>query len=229
MLKIIYNWINPSTRVGVRNSISKLFKFDLKDYNQDVPKMADKFEATYNLILEKEDETVKPEAPFLDALLTSTNKDFNIGIKTELTKWESGERIIFDDIKADAIVKYNNICERLKKDNKSFAGTSQPSSLSLNKDTNTDKAKIIALTTQLEQAQQLMSAFASNFSSGKQFAASATKSDGKRKPNIEEWRMKKTSGSKVERDGKWWYWCEHHKYPGYFDGLYVTHLCSKRC
>ena len=76
MLKLIYDRINPSTRVGVRNLISKLFKFDLKDYNHDVPKMANNFKATYNLILEREDETIKLEAPFFDALLASINKDF---------------------------------------------------------------------------------------------------------------------------------------------------------
>ena len=110
MLKIIYDWINPSTRVGVCNLISKLFKFDLKDYNQDVMKMTDDFKATYNLILEREDETVKPEAPFFDALLTSVNEYFNTAIKAELTKWESGVNF-FDNIKADAIVKYKNILE----------------------------------------------------------------------------------------------------------------------
>ena len=228
MLKLVYDRINPSTRVGVRNLISKLFKFNLKDYDQDVPKMADEFEATYNLILEKEDETVKPEAPFFDALLTSTNEDFNTGIKAKLTKWESGEKITFDDIKADAIVKYNNICERLKKNNQTFDGNSNHAPKSFSKDADSDKAKIIALTTQLEQAQkQLMNVYATNFNPSTQSSTSNFKGAGKRKPNIEEWRMKKTFGPKVERDGKWWYWCEHHKYPGYYDGLYVTHPPEK--
>ena len=39
--------------------------------------------------------------------------------------------------------------------------------------------------------------------------------------------MKKTFGPKFERDGKWWYWCEHHKFPGYYDRLYVTHPPKK--
>ena len=84
--------------------------------------MADVFKETYNLILEKEDKTVKPEAPFFDALLTSTNEDFTTGIKAELTKWESGSNITFGEIKADAIVKYNNICKRMKKKNRTFDG-----------------------------------------------------------------------------------------------------------
>ena len=120
MLEIIYDRINPLTCVGVRNFTSNIFKFDLKDYNQEVPKMVDAFEETYNLILEKEDETVKPEAPFFDALLTCTNKDFTTGIKADLTNWEISSNITFDEIKADAIVKYNNICKHLKKRNLTF-------------------------------------------------------------------------------------------------------------
>ena len=53
MLKSIYDRINHSTHVGVCNLISSLFRFNLNYYNQDVPKMVDAFEATYNLILEK--------------------------------------------------------------------------------------------------------------------------------------------------------------------------------
>jgi len=42
------------------------------------------------------------------------------------------------------------------------------------------------------------------------------------KLRIPEWRTEK-KGSKVDRDGKTWWWCPHHKAEGLFDGLYVTH------
>ena len=35
--------------------------------------------------------------------------------------------------------------------------------------------------------------------------------------------MKKTLGAKVFKDGKWYWWCEHNKWDGFYDGLYVTH------
>ena len=35
--------------------------------------------------------------------------------------------------------------------------------------------------------------------------------------------MKKTLGAKVFKDGKWYWWCDHHKWDGFYDGLYVTH------
>lgn len=28
---------------------------------------------------------------------------------------------------------------------------------------------------------------------------------------------------RVERDGKTWYWCPYHVFPGKYNGLYVTH------
>ena len=230
MLKIIYDRINPSTRVGVRNLISKLFKFNLADFNQDVPKMSDSFEETYNQILDKKEASVSPESAYFDALLTCTNEDFLAGIKLELTKWESGTVMTFADLKSDAITKYNNISERLKKDNKSFDGKSIQSLTESSLAVDSDKAKIIALSTQLQEVkQQLANAFATSASGTSVSNKTSFSHPGNsgRKPNIEAWRMSKTLGDKVQREGKWYFWCPHHKYSGFYDGLYVTHPPEK--
>ena len=160
-------------------------------------------------------------------MLTCTNKDFTTGVKAELNKWESGSNITFDEIKADSIVKYNNICERLKKKNRTFDGKIVHNAAEkISAPVNTDRTKIFALTTQLEEAKkQLIQAYATN-------AQTANKSQGEqntplnstgRKPNVKSWRMRKTFRDKVERDGKVYFWCPHHKYPGFYNGLYVTH------
>ena len=84
------------------------------------------------------------------------------------------------------------------------------------------------MTTQLKQTQQqIMNAFTSNSNPGKQLSTPSSKAGCKRKPKIDDWRMNKKCGPKVKRNGKLWYWCEHHKYPGYYDGLYVTHPPEK--
>ena len=44
--------------------------------------------------------------------------------------------------------------------------------------------------------------------------------------SVEGWRMKK-KGDSLERDGKTWHWCPHHKLPGVFDGLYMPHKPGK--
>ena len=130
----------------------------------------------------------------------------------------------FDEIKSDAIMKYNNICERLKKDGKSFHGKFSSAVSPFTSVENPDKAKIVALTSELQQAQRLLKAYASATIT----ASDASKSKGSgQKPNIEAWRMKKSFGDKTERDGKVWYWCPHHKYENFYDGLYVTHPPEK--
>ena len=73
MLKIIYDHINASTRVGFQNLISKLNKFSLLDFNQNIPEMTDAFKETYNLILAKGETSVNVESFYFDALLTCTN------------------------------------------------------------------------------------------------------------------------------------------------------------
>ena len=160
-------------------------------------------------------------------MLTCTNEDFTTGIKAELTKWESGSNITFDKIKADIIVKYNNICERLKKKNRTFHGKivfGEAAKVATTVDQ--DKAKIVALTTQLEEAKkQLVQAYATNAHSNNRFPNNLATSSGTNgcKPNVEAWQMRKTLGDKVKHDGKTYYWCPKHVYPGFYDGLYVTH------
>ena len=223
MLKLIYDRINPSTRVGICNLISALFRFNLGSYDQNVPKMADAFERTYNQIISKGDETVNPEGLFFDALLTSSNADFTTGIKAELTKWESGATMSFATIKDDAITKYNNICERLKKEGKTFSGGSLTLSNGSTRQSSGEQATIIALRAELESTKQKL-AVASNA-----YATNGTKEGGSngRRPNIDAWRMKKSFGDEVMRDGKWFHWFPHHKYPGFYDGLCVTHPPKK--
>ena len=53
MDKIIFDRINPSTRVGVSNLVAELSNFTLKDYDQNIVAMSDAFEQTYNDILLK--------------------------------------------------------------------------------------------------------------------------------------------------------------------------------
>lgn len=150
--------------------------------------MIDAFEETYNLILEKGDASVKAESAYFDALLTCTNQDFLSGVKLELTKWESGENVTFDKLKVDPIHRYNNITKRLKKEGKPFANfIARPAATP----ESSDKAKMIAMTTTLQNMTQLLSSIENS---------SQTKN---------------------------YYWCPHHKFSGFYDGLYVTHPPEK--
>ena len=55
MLKLILTKINPSTKVGVRNLISKLNKMNLADYKEDLVAMVHSFQSTLNKIKVKDD------------------------------------------------------------------------------------------------------------------------------------------------------------------------------
>ena len=74
-------------------------------------------------------------------------------------------------------------------------------------------AKIIALTTKVEQLEKA-------FSTTKQ--PSGPSKPTQSSSRIEDWRKVKTTYS-VEKNGLTWWWCPKHKFEGVFDGLYVRH------
>ena len=118
--------------------------------------MTDVIEDTYNQMLDKGGSFAYLENVYFDALLTCTNPGFLAGIKIELSKWESGQTMIFEDIKSDALLKLNNICEQLKKDNKNFSGQTLNAAANPIKsaDSNSSNAKLVVLATDLYKTKQ---------------------------------------------------------------------------
>ena len=86
--------------------------------------------------------------------MTCDNKEFSDETHFEMTQWERGIDKSFDDIKEDAVTRYNNICARLKKEHKTFSGKTILS------DTASDKSELVALVTQIQDLKK-------NFSNGK--------------------------------------------------------------
>ena len=142
-----------------------------------------------------------------NALETANNAEFLSFVGTERDKWETSTATATDqetssNLRLKILQKFNNM-----KDASRWKKTEDPSS------------KIIsALTTKVEN---LEAALATNNTST---TNNATTSETKSKPQlrIPEWRTIK-KGDKVDKDGKTWWWCPHHKAEGLFDGLYVTH------
>ena len=79
---------------------------------------------------------------------------------------------------------------------------------------------------QKESADTKLVAFLSDHLKTGQSGGSLRSKSSKTSTSVEAWRMKKKSDS-VERDGKTWHWCPHHKLPGVFDGLYMQHKPGK--
>lgn len=234
MLKLIYDRINPSTRVGVRNLTNKLDQMNLEDYNQSVPEMIDAYENTYNLIIEKEGTYSNQVSSLFDALLTSTNKDFSDSINDHLDKWEDGEKYSLESLKIVANKKYNNLCERYKRKGSTFKENCTSSS-HVNVSPTKKDAQIMALATEIESLKsKLYSTQDQSFYGNRNGSGSENQGRGNQGANnssgnspIATWRKTKNLGPKVFKDGKWYYWCEHHKVEGDYDGLYVTHPPEK--
>ena len=87
------------------------------------------------------------------------------------------------------------------------------------KKTEDPSAKVIsALTTKVNFLEEKLNLASNN-------SAHATTA-GNPKLKIPVWRTEK-KGDSVQRDGKTWWWCPHHKKEGLFDGLYMTHKPSE--
>ena len=128
MLKIILTKINPSTRVGVQNSINKLTKMDLADYKEDVVAMVNAFQSTFNKIKAKDNRVFSnPESALFDALLTTKNKDFEELINSIVQEWEKGTDFTYKKIRNQSLECYRNLVAQYKPLNKSWSNTSKSS------------------------------------------------------------------------------------------------------
>ena len=130
----------------------------------------------------------------------------------------------FKDLKADAILKYNNIVKRLKKSQKRFSGNNISSPKVESKES---EAKIVALTTELNATKKVFQAIMSSHVSGGQLGNNSNTTYSKGNIIIPEWCMKKMFEDSVFQDRKQFYWCPEHKYEGKYDGLYITHAPEK--
>ena len=89
-------------------------------YEQAVPQMLDDFETKYELILSKKGTCLNVVLSCFNTLSTSTNKDFSNFVDEHLNKWEEGDNYTFKLLKNKAIMKYNNLIERYKKQGTTF-------------------------------------------------------------------------------------------------------------
>lgn len=145
-----------------------------------------------------------------NALETCNNTEFLSFLCDERNKWETSTTQESDaqtasNLWAIVLQKYNNIslAKRWKK-------TEDPS------------AKVIsALMTKVALLESKISSNSSNLQAN---ATGATTT--KPKLLIPKWRTVK-KGDKVDKEGKTWWWCPHHKKEGLFDGLYMPHKPSE--
>jgi len=202
ILWILMQTCNPSTRVGVSELKEELRRATSAKFNHDIQKLTDFMSSKYREITEKGQRHEDIILDVFNAFKTVPNPDFAAHVRDERKHWELGGEKEVDQIISEALVIYNN-------------------AITANRWQTTDPkdAKIIALTTQVEKLVEMQT----------KLAANATQAPSQNRQNsrfqfteIAAWRMKK-GPDQMDKDGKTWFWCPHHKIEGRYDGLYVTH------
>ena len=209
ILWILLQTCNPSTRVGVSELKEDLRQATSAKFKHDVRALTDYMSSKLRKIREKGQKHEDFHHDLFKALETVPNPDFAAHVRDEKRKWEIGGTKSSDQLILEVVTIYNNAVASNRWETK-----------------DPKDAKILALSTQIDQlmeAQSKLMALTSNSSQQQNNSQSRnTQKSGDKVMSIDSWRMVKTTPS-IERDGKTWYWCPHHVYPDKYDGLYVTH------
>lgn len=187
LLYLVLTKVMPSTKSKIQNIKDILSKMTLKDYSDDVEAMTDAFEEKVKEILNMGgviDEDVKY---LLNALITSSNEEFNNQIKMKRLDYLGGSDITLDTLIFDACQMYKNMKAASLWDVEDAAS-----------------AKMTVLMTRNDNLEKLLQIYHSNLIA----SSNSDVSTAKKSNDIQSWRYFKTE-DKVEKNGQTWYWCPH--------------------
>ena len=206
MLQICIEKVQPSTRVGVSQLKESLRSIKASTFGYNVRDLTDKMDSTYREILQCGSTHDDYIMDVFNALLTNKNSIFTSYIQRKKDRWDTGTDIDPDNLISDAVTKYNNMVAKKEW-----------------KEQEPGNSKIAALTTELNDLKEkfaLVSQKVGNNNNSGGGGNDKARQDNKF-TSIPAWRLTKTLGDKVERDGKTWHWC--HKQHNNGKGMYVTH------
>lgn len=201
---------DPSTLVNIENHRSSIESAKLQDYKNNVKEMISDIQKHHKIILDNGSEY--DDSTYLrhiyQALVSGPNDKFNNKINDIWSDVQSGlgyhAKIKPSELLLTANTYYNNLVSDKSWDK-----------------VDPDKARIMALTTELEQLKAERNKNQSSFTTGNT-PGSGGSGGGSNEGFIDKvaiWRTK-FAGQSIQRDGQTWTWCEHHKQPGKWDGLY---------
>jgi cell division protein ZapA (FtsZ GTPase activity inhibitor) len=186
LMFLVLQKVMPSTKSKIQNIKDTLSKMNLKDHSDDVEALTDLFDEKVKEILNMGgviDEDVKY---LLNALVTSSNEEFNNQIKTMRLNYLGGADITLDKLISDASQMYKNM-----------------KAASLWEVQDEKSIKMAALMTRNDNLEKLLKVFHTNVPSNS--------NSGKKSNDIQAWRYTKTQ-DKLEKDGQTWYWCPHQSH-----------------
>lgn len=198
MLQVLITEVKPTSNVGVHGLKNKIKKCKLANYSNNVPEMLDAIEDIVQQIHDQNGSYDDRIYDTLEALLTSKNAEFCQFVQGLKDKYDIGDPITISEILEKSKAKYVNL----------------RSSEKWNVNSNSD-SKLVALTTQVKALKE-------ELEKTKSSGGVALSTDGKKtKFEIPAWRLNKSLGDHVHKDGKDWWWCKHQHNKG--KGMYVTH------
>ena len=203
ILWVLLQTCNPSTRVGVSELKEDIRGATSAKFGHDIQKLTDFVSSKYREIREKGQTHEDIILDLFNAFKTVPNPDFEAHVRDERKLWELGGEKDVDQIISEALVIYNNAITANRWQTK-----------------DPKDAKILALQTQVEQ---LVGLHQQSLKANTTQAPQTNRSTPRQQfTEIADWRMKKGQ-EQLDRDGKTWFWCPHHKMEGKYNGLYVTH------
>lgn len=238
MAFLLMEKIKPDTRVGAQTLEDELETMNLAEYDEDPRNFLTAFESTLNELALCGEPYKRPVPLLLDALVESKNSEFSDAMRGLRRKYDGGQNYTIDEIVSKATSHYNNIESRAKRVQRRTKR---------DKGSKTDTNSMVTLLTQVltpntegssDAQKALITALLTNSSStsstgqdsatsnGKGFTTPAVKLTGNKIGSVDEWRTVKVADS-VFVYGRQYWWCPHHRLPGKFDGLYMTHKPGK--
>ena len=194
ILQLIMEHIMPSTRVGVSDLKDKLKAVSMANFSHNPRDMLQHMKSVYEEIQEQGGTHEDYLLDVFRALKTAKNDDFLTLVKKQKTDWDTGTDIDVNVLAKQCVLHYNNLVKT-----KSWSETSAK------------EDKLIALSTELKELKHTLATYNKDGPAQKSTFQS----------RVPEWRLTKTLGDKVEKDGKQWHWC--HKQHNDGKGMYVTH------
>ena len=217
LVALILRRLRPHHKVDMYSEIGKAKKLTVAQFDNDIHLFFDAMKRI-KLQIDQKDATAYTDDAFVrDLFLQLKDDSLPSDFKHEFTslerRWQMDKEIVTpQSLMDDAGTYYTNLVG------------SGAWKLESGK-----HAQIIALTTQLSELKMELQSIAKNASdksksTGQEKSSSSAKNYG----NFEKWRLTKVNNgaefNMVEKDGKKYFWCDNHQYPGCeTSGMYVFH------
>ena len=210
MLFILVSKVRPSTKIDVQLFKNRIRTSHAAKFGNNIQRLTDYVRTNYDAIVDIGGEYNDLIGDLFTILSTAKNTTFCDFISRERIEWNRTEddSINVESLLHDSLLQYHNMV----------------ASGDWNKTDNMDSKITSLLTDHLSKVGFQSHNHKKNTSKPPSNQSKPSLNHNKKSSikGLDAWRMTKDGDSKT-MDGKTYYWCPDHKYPGNFDGLYMPH------